>query len=148
MSSAVIISGFLAKYSPEIAAQAGEAREHLSKNFPRGFELVYDNYNALVFVFASSERASSALLSIAVYPKWTTLFFAKGAVLDDPGKILEGHGAQIRAVRLRPLSRLYEPAVQALIHAAIRLAGPGLQSAPPLSTVIKSISAKQRPRKP
>jgi hypothetical protein len=59
------IAGFLAKYTPEIAGQLREARKHLAKHFPRGFELVYDNYNALVFAYAPTERASDAILSIA-----------------------------------------------------------------------------------
>ena len=142
------IAEFLAKYTPEIAAQLQAAREHLYEHFPRGFELVYDNYNALVFAFASSERASDAILSVAGYPSWVTLFFAKGTSLPDPTKILEGAGTRIRSVRLNPPSRLHEPTVQALIHAAKDAARTQLHSAPRLVTLVKSVSAKQRAREP
>ena len=40
---------FLARYNPEIVAQVQEVRAHLAGRFPQGFELVYDNYNALAF---------------------------------------------------------------------------------------------------
>ena len=142
------IDGFLAKYSPEIASQLQAARRHLAAHFPRGFELVYDNYNALVFAIASSERASDAILSVASYPQWVTLFFFRGIDLPDPTGILEGDGAQVRSVRLQPPGKLHEPAVQALVAAAKAAAGPALEAAPALSTIVKSVSARQRERRP
>jgi Domain of unknown function (DU1801) len=148
VNAAAQISVFLAKYTPEIAGQLQAAREHLASHFPRGYELVYDNYNALVFAFASSEKASDAVLSVAAYPKWVTLFFWRGADLPDPKRALEGSGTQIRSVRLQPPGKLHEPAVQALIAAAKSMAGKALEAAPPFETVVKSVSAKQRDRKP
>ena len=148
MATGAAIHEFLAKYTPGIAAQVQAARKHLAGHFPRGFELVYDNYNALVFAIASSERASTAILSLAAYPRWVTLFFAQGTSLDDPTHLLEGTGAQFRSIRLQPLSRLHEPAVQALILAAKAAVRAELAAAPPLATVIKSVSAKQRSRTP
>jgi hypothetical protein len=142
------ISSFLAKYTPEIAAQLHEARLHLAGHFPRGFELVYDNYNALVFAFASSDRASGAILSVAAYPRWIALFFAHGASLPDPAQLLEGSGARIRSVRLQPPTLLYEPEVQVLIVAAKAFCSKQLDGAPVLSTMVKAASAKQRARKP
>lgn len=142
------IAGLLARYTPEIAGQLREARKHLAKHFPRGFELVYDNYNALVFAYAPTERASDAILSIAGYPRWVTLFFAKGATLDDPSHVLEGSGAQFRSVRLQPPARLREAAVQKLICDAKVAASRRLQAAPTLTTIVKSTSAKQRARRP
>lgn len=147
VSTATDIEAFLAKYSPEVAAQLCDARAHLARHFPRGFELVYDNYNALVFAYAASDRASDAVVSVAGYPKWVTLFFLHGASLPDPSGLLEGKGAQVRSVRLAPPSRLLEPAVQALIKAA-KAGHTGFGAAPKLSTLVKSVSAKQRERKP
>ena len=148
MAKAPAIAKFLAKYAPEIAAQLRDARNHLAKHFPRGFELVYDNYNALVFAYSPSERASEAILSVAGYPKWVTLFFAKGTTLRDPHNVLEGSGAQFRSVRLQPASRLREAVVQDLIREAKRAADSQLKSAPPLTTIVKAVAAKQRSRRP
>ena len=147
MSTSADIEGFLAKYSADVAAQLQGARAHLATHFPQGFELVYDNYNALVFAFASSERASDAVVSVAGYPMWVTLFFLHGTSLPDPEGVLQGQGSQVRSVRLSPSSRLLEPAVQTLIQAA-KANNPGFASAPQLSTLIKSVSSKQRERKP
>jgi hypothetical protein len=59
------IESFLAKYSPAIATELRAAKGRLRAFFPRGHELVYDNYNALVFGFATTERTSDAFLSVA-----------------------------------------------------------------------------------
>ena len=51
------IDGFLAAYTPEISATARDCHHTLQGLFPQGYELVYKNYNALVFAFASTDRA-------------------------------------------------------------------------------------------
>ena len=61
---------------------------------------------------------------------------------------LEGCGSQVRSVRLQPLAKLQEPAVQTLIFAAKAAASSALDASPPRSTIIKSVSAKQRERRP
>src|SRR5882672_1036865 len=94
------IDSFLGKYTPGVEAQLREARSRLRAMFPRGFELVFDNYNALVFGISPNERSSDAFLSIAGYPKWLTLFFLHGKDLHDPQTLLEGQGKQIRNIRL------------------------------------------------
>ncbi len=142
------IPKFLIRYTPEIASQLKAARLHLAGHFPRGYELVYDNYNALVFGYGPTDRASDAIVSIAGYPQWVTLFFLHGATLRDPKKLLQGTGVQVRSIRLRPASVLLEPAVQALIKAAIAPSAKALAAAPPLETIVKSVSAKQKPRRP
>ncbi len=141
------VESFLAKYSPAIAAELRTARGRLQALFPRGHELVYDNYNALVFGFAAAERTSDAFLSVAGYPNWVTLFFLHGANLDDPSRLLQGAGSQVRSIRLRSAEQLDEQPVQALIEQAARPYREALLRAAPLQTTIKSVSAKQRPRR-
>jgi hypothetical protein len=142
------IARFLAKYSPAIEAQLREARSRLRASFPRGFELVFDNYNALVFGISASESARDAFLSVAGYPKWVTLFFLHGASLRDPKGLLEGSGKQVRSIRLREPGGLDAPDVRALIAQAILPQASRLLAAPALATIIKMEVAKQRPRRP
>ena len=142
------IESFLAKYSPAIATELRAARGRLRASFPRGHELVYDNYNALVFAFAATVRTSDAFLSVAGYPKWVTLFFLHGATLDDPSGLLQGAGSQVRSIRLRSAEQLAEQPVQALIEQAARPHHEALFRSAALQTTIKSVSAKQRPRRP
>jgi hypothetical protein len=142
------IAGFLRKYSPVIEAQLREARTRLRALFPRGFELVYDNYNALVFSISPTERTSDAFISVAGYPKWVTLFFLFGADLHDPIGLLEGQGKRVRSIRLKNPAQINMPEVEALIAQAIRPRTSALLAAPTLTAIIKAISAKQRPRRP
>jgi hypothetical protein len=143
------IDAFLAKYTPEMAASARTARARMRKQIPGGVEFVYDNYNALVFGFGPTERPSEAVLSLAIMPRWVTLCFLKGANLPDRAKLLKGSGSTVRNVRLIPPLDLGHVEIQRLIDAAVAAARPrfpGGKVAP--RTLIKSVSAKQRPRKP
>src|SRR5215831_3252785 len=113
---------------------------------PGAFELVYDNYNFLVFGFCATERASSAICSLACDRNGTTLMFWWGSRLPDPQELLQGGGKQNRFVRLPSAATLREPGVAALLDAAI------VYSEIPLAaqggrTIVKLISPTQRPRR-
>ncbi len=142
------IDGFIDKYTPAIAAQLRDARRRLRARFPRGVEMVFDNYNALVLGIGATDRSRDSFISIAGYPKWVTLFFLDGASLHDPQGLLEGDGKQVRGVRLKTPADLDSPAVAALIEQAIAPHTEALAGAAPLSTVIKAEVEKQRPRRP
>ena len=142
------IESFLAKYTPSLRADFEAARATMRSSFPRGWELVYDNYNALVFGYAFADRASASIVSIAGYPKWLTLFFLEGRQLDDPDRRLVGSGATVRSVRLAGPQTLDEPAVRALLAQAVGRHETAFAAAPALATVVKSVADRQRPRRP
>jgi hypothetical protein len=142
------LQSFIDKYDPSIAALARSARLKLRKRMPAALELVYDNYNALVIGFAARERASDAIVSLALYPRWVSLFFLQGAKLPDPGRLLRGTGKQVRHIVLRTAGDLDDPAVQALLDAAVQQARTPLPKDGPGKIVIKSVSPKQRLRRP
>jgi hypothetical protein len=147
MTAAKQIDSFLAKYSSEIAAQARACLKIMRMRLPHSFEMVYDNYNALVFAFSTSPKPADFLFSIALYPKWVTLFFAYGKGLPDPEKRLEGSGVRIRGIRLESAATLNDPAVVALMDAAIARSKVPFDAAHKHSLVVQSVSAKQRPRR-
>jgi len=141
------VDAFLAKYDPPIVKLAQAARKKLRARLPHAFELVYDNYNALVFGFGPTERAGDALFSIALYPRWVTLFFLRGASLRDPHKLLKGGGKIVRHYVLKDASDLDRPEIVALMEQALAKSDvPWTEAKGRL--VIKSISAKQRARRP
>ena len=148
MDAEAELEGFLAKFLPEVAADARAWLEAMKARIPGARILVYDNYNALAIGFAPSEKAGQAVLSLAVFPKWVTLCFLQGAGLPDPHGLLKGEGSRVRHIRLVPREKLDDPAVQALIAAALERAEPPFDAAAGHKLVIKSISAKQRPRRP
>lgn len=142
------VSGFLRKYTPEIEEQLREARIRLRAMFPRGYELVFDNYNALVFGFSPSERSTDAFLSVVGYPRWITLFFLHGKDLQDPDGLLEGRGKQVRSIRLKHPADINSAPVAALIAQAVLPHAATLSAAPVLKTIIKMALSRQRPRRP
>ncbi|HZS36385.1 MAG TPA: DUF1801 domain-containing protein [Polyangia bacterium] len=142
------IEKFLAKYTPAVQKEARAARRALRKLMPAAVELVYDNYNALVFAFSAGERVSQVVVSIALYPSYVTLFFLHGVGLADPDGLLCGEGRTIRHIRLESARDLARPAVRALLKQALARAETPMPKSGRGSTVIKSISAKQRPRRP
>ena len=111
-------------------------------------ELVYDNYNSLVIGFGPSDRASEAIFSIALYPRWVNLFFLHGATLPDPKGRLRGNGKIVRSIVLRDATELDEPEVRTLMDQAVRRAKNPINGSSRRRLVIRSISAKQRPRRP
>ncbi len=142
------IAGFIARYSPQVAKQFRSARAHLRKLFPHGYELVYDNYNALGCGFSMTPRSSGILVSVVAYPRWVTLFFFRGASLPDPEGILQGSGVRIRSLRLQPPGLLQSRAVAALLQHALRPCQESLAAAPRLQTIVKFQAARRRPRRP
>ncbi len=89
------LSSFLAKYSPEVRSVARAALRKVGDRIPGAYQLVYDNYNALAIGFSPTERTSHAVLSIALYPRWVSLFFLQGIGLPDPSRRLKGSDKQV-----------------------------------------------------
>jgi hypothetical protein len=142
------LEAFLSRYTPEIRALAVAALKKIRARLPGAFELVYDNYNALVVGFGPTDRASEAVFSVALYPRWVNLFFLQGAKLDDPEEILKGSGKQVRHIVLNHPSVLDQPAVRALMKEALQSSPTPIRRSSGGTLVIKSISAKKRPRRP
>jgi hypothetical protein len=148
MDAATQIEGFIAKYSDEVAAQIRAARIAMRGRLPGAVELVYDNYNALVFAYGADDRQSGIVFSIAAYPRWISLFFAHGVGLEDPTGRLKGGGRQVRHIVLTDLAMLDTPDIRALMEQALARAAPPVAPLAAPRTVIKSVSARQRPRRP
>jgi hypothetical protein len=94
-------------------------------------------------------RPSEAIVSIAVMPEWTSLCFLQGAGLPDPEERLEGSGNVARHIKMKKGAvTLDEPAVKALIAEALVRAKVPIPAGQKRQFIIKSVSTKQRPRRP
>jgi hypothetical protein len=142
------LDGFLAKFTPEVDALAHALMERMRARLPGATAMVYDNYNTLAIGFGPSEKPSHAILSLAVMPRWVTLCFLRGVGLPDPHGLLRGEGTRVRHVRLHEPEALDDPRIEALISVALAQAEPPIDPAAGQRLVIKSVSAKQRPRRP
>ena len=142
------LESFLAKFSPNIAAEARTVLKRMRALYPNALELVYDNYNALAIGFGPTERASDAIFSIALYPKWVSLFFLQGKGLPDPEKLLKGSGNAVRHIVLSTPETLDQPAVRELMREAEARARVPFDAKTKRRLIIKSVSDKQRSRRP
>jgi len=151
-SPAKQLNAFLAKYDPKVASLARRALIKMRQRLPGAIEMVYDNYNALAIGYGPTERSSEAIFSIAIFPKWISLFLLqaqKGSTpLPDPEKRLQGSGNVVKHIRLASAATLDEPAVRALMREAEARAAVPFDPKGKHRLIIKSISAKQRPRRP
>jgi hypothetical protein len=142
------LAGFIAKYTAEIGSLAKAIRAEMRRRYPMANELVYDNYNALAIGFGPSEKASEAIFSIALYPQWVSLFFLQARGLPDPHRLLKGSGNVARHVVLPSPGALDQPELQTLMQEAVARAKVPFDPHNAHRLIIKSISAKQRPRRP
>ena len=140
------IAGFIARFDPPVARMIRAARAALRKRLPTAVEQVYDNYNFLAIGYCSTERTSDCIMSLAASAHGVALSFYYGASLPDPHGILLGGGKQNRFVRLESAAALRQPAVEALIQAAVATARTRLPPRGRGYSMVKSVSARQRPR--
>ncbi len=142
------LDGFIEKFAQEDQQLIRALRAAMQRRLPRANELIWDNYNFFVIGYCTTERPSDAILSIAAAANGAVLSFYHGADLADPTGILLGEGAQNRFIRLPSPDELADPAVDALIAQAESLAAhPYPADTGPPKLIIRSVSAKQRPRR-
>lgn len=142
------LEGFIDAYSPEVAARTKAILARMDALFPGAIRLVYDGYNALAIAYGATDKQSGLIFSIAVYPRWVSLFFARGVELDDPTGRLNGEGARVRHIVLDGPEILDDPEVALLMSQALGLATPPMPVGGPGGLIIKSEQAKRRPRRP
>ena len=141
------LAAFIRKFSPRDQRLIRAVRSALRKRFSTANELVYDNYNFFVIGYSPTERPSDAIVSMAARANGLGLCFIRGAKLPDPDKVLLGSGNQTRFIRIDSVQVLERPEVQALVAAAIAQARAPLPAAGRGKLIIRSVSAKQRPRR-
>lgn len=142
------LDGFIDRFTREIAALGRASLAKVEARLPGAVRMVYDNYNALVVGFCPGDRPSDGIFSIALFPRSVALCFLQGAGLADPHGLLQGSGTVARHLPLRSADDLDRPEVEELVARALAAARVPLDPSAEGRLVIRSISAKQRPRRP
>ncbi|MDB4949861.1 MAG: hypothetical protein JWM27_2510 [Gemmatimonadetes bacterium] len=142
------LEAFIQKYTPEIGAFARDALARMRARLPGAVRMVYDNYNALVIGFGPNERPSDAIFSLVMFPRYVSVCFLQGAGLPDPDRLLQGGGSVVRHVRLSAPDDLQSAPIEGLIATALAHARVPMPATGEGRLVIRSVSAKQRPRRP
>jgi hypothetical protein len=141
------LQSFIDKFEPKHQAVIRTVRKVLRKRLPTANELVWDNYNFFVIGYSATERPSDSIVQIAAAANGVGLAFYHGASLPDPHKILLGSGSQNRFIRLESAETVERPEVKALIAAAEAHAKTPFATSGGGKVIIRSISAKQKPRR-
>jgi hypothetical protein len=141
------LKSFIDKFEPGHQKLIRAVRRALRNRFPAANELAYDNYNFLAIGYSPTERPSDAVVSIAAGSNGVGLCFIHGAKLPDPKGILLGSGNQTRFIRVGSVDVLARPEVGALLAAAVARSRTPFQASGRGKLIIRSVSAKQRPRR-
>ena len=140
------LAASIKRFDPAVAAVIRGARTRLRRLLPTAHELVYDNYNFFVIGYSASLRPSDCIVSIAAAANGVGLSFYHGADVPDPQRLLLGSGRQNRFIRLESAATLDRREVRALIQSAVAATKVPLAASGRGTLVIRSVSAKQRPR--
>ncbi|MDB4892132.1 MAG: hypothetical protein JWL61_3987 [Gemmatimonadetes bacterium] len=141
------LDGFIDKFDEKSQKLIREVRKAMRKRLPTANEMVYDNYNFFVIGYSPNDRPSDAIFSIAAGASGVSVCFIQGARLEDPDKLLSGGGVQTRFLRVESAKDLARPEVESLLSAALAQAKTPLPPTGRGTLVIRSVSAKQRPRR-
>jgi hypothetical protein len=147
VSATAQLKQFIDKFEPKQRALIRGVRRMLRQRFPTATEMVYDNYNFFVIGYSPTQRPSDAIVSIAAAANGVAVCFIHGATLRDPTNLLTGSGNQTRFLRVPSVSVLRRSDVDALFKAAVANSRMKFASQGRGSLVIRSVSAKQRPRR-
>jgi hypothetical protein len=141
------VRSFVAKFEPKHKALIRAVRKALHARLPTAYEFAYDNYNFFVLGYGPTERPSDCVVSMAAGANGVGLCFIQGASLPDPNGLLLGSGHQTRFIRIGSADVLARPEVEALLAAAIARARTPFPRSGRSKLVVRSVSAKQRPRR-
>jgi hypothetical protein len=138
----------LAEYTPEIARLMTAARRKLRSRVPRGFELLYDNYNGVGIGYGATQTYSAPVVSLVAFPRWVTLFFLYGGTLEDPHGLLKGTGRRVRSIRVSSPDVIDDPRVATLLEQALRASEAAFAAAPRLRTYVQLVARVRKRRGP
>lgn len=105
-------------HSAEVQALAGQLRRLIGELDPDVVEVPRRGDRAVSYGLGE-RKMSEAYVYLAPQRGWVNLGFFRGASLPDPAGVVEGTGAQMRHVKVRPGS-VDEEALRGLLVAARR----------------------------
>lgn len=140
------VQALIAKLAPAHLRLVGAVRRWLRKRLPTAHELVYEYRDWFVISYSPNEHGYQGVLAIRASADGVKLYFNCAKELPDPEKLLQGSGKQTRSIHLEGASTLARPAVARLIEEAIACNRAPFARTGRGPVVIRSPSAKQRPR--
>ncbi len=128
-------------------------REFIWDLYPKTNELIYDNYNAVAFGWSPTDRVGHIFCSIAIGRTSKNIHFGFywGSEIADPDKKLIGEGKQYRYLLVKDLKDFPKTYIKKLVKEAYANSLAKVKKPEQLmqgKTILKSVSAKKREKKP
>ncbi|HTE12510.1 MAG TPA: DUF1801 domain-containing protein [Chitinophagaceae bacterium] len=98
-----------------------DLREYILEIYPGSNELLYHTH-ALTTAFSVSDKLSDAFCMLPIYTNHLNLGFTKGALINDPHKLLTGAGNLIRHIPVDIPADYRNKKVKDLIKSAVDFA--------------------------
>jgi hypothetical protein len=114
---------YLAPYDLRIASLALALREVVLEEAPAAIESLVNGYAVAIGFSFTGKPMKDGFCHVVTYRNCVNLGFNRGALLADPGGILEGSGKLIRHLRINDYDDLDRPLVRRFLRAAIEQVG-------------------------
>jgi hypothetical protein len=112
------IDEFFAGSGDEVAAVARAARRLVLEVLPEAREIL-DRSDGLVGYATGPRAIKDMWAGIAPHTSHVNLQLANGALIDDPGGLVEGTGKRVRHVKLRSVRDVDRPELRSLLEASL-----------------------------
>lgn len=115
----VTLDDFLSPYAPPVRELTLAARAVILRAFPDALELV--DAPSKIIAYGRGRKYADLVCALAPFTSHVNLMFARGASLPDPAGLLQGTGKRARHVKLTSPADLEQPALLALLEAALEI---------------------------
>src|SRR5215475_8775306 len=112
------IEQFLTPYSPMVQALALKLRTLIREVMPDAIEQL--DPPAHLIGYGLDRTYKGLICGITLHTAHINLMFARGTELPDPNRLLVGAGKRARHINIRQAAEIENPAVGALLMAALR----------------------------
>jgi hypothetical protein len=112
------IEEFLADYTPDVRELAWKMRAVIREVMPETIEQL--DAPAHLIGYGIDRTYKGLICGITMHTAHINLMFARGTELPDPEHLLVGSGKRARHVKIQRSAEVENPAVRALLVAAIR----------------------------
>ena len=109
---------FLAHYAPEVRELAWQLRTVIREVMPEAIEQLDPPANLIGYGLDRTYKGM--VCGITLHSAHINLMFARGTELPDPDHLLVGSGKRARHIKIRQAAEIENPAVRALLVAALR----------------------------
>jgi hypothetical protein len=109
---------FLAHYAPDVRELAWQLRAVIREVMPEAIEQLDPPANLIGYGLDRTYKGM--ICGITLHTAHINLMFARGTELPNPNRLLVGTGKRARHINIRQAAEIENPAVRALLMAALR----------------------------